>query len=103
MHSWKEQYLTNFDVEVISKRSIGNPGTDYQASGHGDAWHYCLTVELEGFNDIRKLRLDDIWKDMIEHKKTQFSGVVLALETLVKFGDQVTLETPYDVVINVEY
>ncbi|MGF1704993.1 hypothetical protein [Enterovibrio baiacu] len=103
MSDWETQNLTNFDLEVISKRSIGNPGTDYQATGHGDAWRYCLTVELEGFNDTRRLRLDDIWKDMIENKRTQFSGVVLAFETIVKFGDIVTLETPYDVVIKVEY
>ncbi|WP_407333666.1 hypothetical protein [Enterovibrio sp. 27052020O] len=103
METWKEQEVAEFAVAVISKRSISDVGAEYQKSGKGQDWQNCMTLQFEGFNDARVLSLDHIWKDMIENKKTEFSGEVLACETVSNSGESVQLKTPYEVEIRVSY
>ncbi|MDD1779860.1 hypothetical protein LRP49_01505 [Enterovibrio sp. ZSDZ35] len=103
MSEWLDKEVTGFDIAVMTKRTVGNLGTEYEKSGKGKEWHACRSVHLEGFNDSRVLSLDHIWRQLLENKQTQFSGVVLALETIVKLGDTMQLETPYDVEINITY
>ncbi|KXF83074.1 hypothetical protein [Enterovibrio coralii] len=103
MGEWLNKEVAGFDIAVMTKRTVGNLGKEYESSGKGKEWHSSRTVRLEGFNDFRVISLDTIWQQMLENKETQFSGVVLALETIVKLGDTLQLETPYDVEINITY
>lgn len=103
MNTWKDQEVTEFSVEVSSKRTVGNVGKEYGITGTGTDWLDCMTLSFEGFNDSRILSLDDIWRDLIENKKAKFSGEVLARETIVKFGDNVQLEIPYKVEIRITH
>lgn len=103
MNTWKEQEVAEFYVEISSKRTVSDVGAEYEITGTGTDWHDCMTLSFEGFNDSRILSLDNIWRDLIENKKAKFSGEVLARETIVKFGDNVQLETPYNVEIRITH
>lgn len=103
MNTWREQEVAEFYVEVSSKRTVGEVGAEYERTGSGKDWQQCMRLSFEGFNNSRILSLDDIWRDLIENKKTKFTGEVLALETIVKFGDTMQLETPYKVQIKVTH
>lgn len=103
MDNWKEQEVAEFALAVISKRTIGNTGAEYEKSGSGKDWQDCLTLSFDGFNNARILSLGNIWRDVLENKKTEFTGEVLAQETIVKLGETIRLETPYEVEIKVSY
>lgn len=103
MEDWKEQEVAEFALAVISKRTVGNVGAEYEEKGTGKDWQNCITLNLDGFNDARVLSLGDVWKQVLQNRQTEYTGEVLALETIVKFGETLQLETPYEVEIRVSY
>nr|WP_269809253.1 hypothetical protein [Enterovibrio nigricans] len=56
MSEWLEKEVAGFDIAVMTKRTVGDLGTEFEQSGKGKEWQACRNVHLEGFNDSRVLR-----------------------------------------------